>query len=99
MDNNFSPETFYLGPAYPNPFNPVTNIDLTVPFTDKVSISIFDILGKEVSILHNGTLVSGHYQFTWNGNNSFGHLLASGTYFVMVSYRDKIEIRKLLLLK
>ena len=86
-------------PAYPNPFTPVTNIDLTVPFTDKVSISIFDILGKEVSILHNGILVSGHYQFTWNGNNSFGHLLASGTYFVMVSYRDKIEIRKLLLLK
>ena len=99
MDNNISPELFYLGSAYPNPFNPKTNIDLTVPFTDQVSISIFDILGKEVSRLHNGTLVSGHYQFTWNGENRFGHLMASGTYFVMVSYRDKIEIRKLLLLK
>ena len=99
VDNDITPEQFYIGPAYPNPFNPITNIDLTIPMSDEVSISIFDILGKEVSILHNGTLVSGHYRFTWNGVNRYGHSLSSGTYFVMVRYRKNIEIRKLLLLK
>ena len=99
IDHDLAPDQFYLGPAYPNPFNPITNIDLKVPLMDEVSISIFDILGKEVTRLHNGTLVSGHYRFSWNGKSRSGHSLASGTYFVMVRYRKNIEIRKLLLLK
>ena len=70
-----------------------------VPITDLVMIRIYDMLGREVQELHNGTLVNGNYNFKWSGINSNGTALASGTYYVVVEYGDIFHTQKLLLLK
>ena len=98
-ESNISPDNFMLRPAYPNPFNPETNISFMVPITDLVMIRIYDMLGREILELHNGTLVHGNYNFKWSGINSNGITLASGTYFVVVEYGDIFHTQKLLLLK
>jgi len=99
IDEKVIPNDFTLSPAYPNPFNPNTHIDLRIPITDRVDISIYDILGRRVANLNRRVLVNGNYQFSWNGTNDQGKTLASGTYFVMVKYRDNTQIQKLLFLK
>ena len=93
------PNAFVLSPAYPNPFNPKTHIDITIPITDRVTINIYDIMGREILNLHEGILVNGNYQFSWSGKNFQGKTMASGAYFVMAKYRDNTEIQKLLFLK
>ena len=98
-EEGMSPDNFVLSPAYPNPFNPKTHIDLRIPMTGRVTINIYDILGREVANLQKGVLVNGHYKFSWSGTNGQGRALASGTYFVMAKYRDNTEIQKLLFIK
>ena len=93
------PHGFVLSPAYPNPFNPKTHIDLRIPITDRVTINIYDMLGRQVANLYRGVLVNGNYKFSWSGTNDQGRALASGTYFVMAKYRDNTEIQKLLFIK
>ena len=88
-----------IGPAYPNPFNPVTSMDLTVPFAGSVRISVIDILGREVALLQSGTMVPGHYRVSWNGRTGSGRSVASGTYFVLMEHAAGSSIQKLLLLK
>ena len=56
-------------------------------------------MGRKIVTLHQGILVKGKYQFSWNGKDSQGRSLASGSYFVMARYRDNTQIQKLLLLK
>ena len=72
---------------------------MAIPSTNHVSISIFDILGREVNNLHQGVLVKGNHGFSWNGKNSKGKSLSSGTYFVLVKTKKHSEIQKLLMLK
>ena len=98
-EEGMSLDNFVLSPAYPNPFNPKTHIDLRIPMTGRVTINIYDILGREVANLQKGVLVNGHYKFSWSGTNGQGRALASGTYFVMAKYRDNTEIQKLLFIK
>ena len=98
-EDNIILNDFLLSSAYPNPFNPKTNIDITVPITDRAVINVYDIMGRKIVTLHQGILVKGKYQFSWNGKDSQGRSLASGSYFVMAKYRDNTQIQKLLLLK
>ena len=72
---------------------------MAIPSTNHVSISIIDILGREVNNLYQGVLVKGNHGFTWNGKNSKGKSLSSGTYFVLVKTKKHSEIQKLLMLK
>ncbi|SVB71174.1 uncharacterized protein METZ01_LOCUS224028, partial [marine metagenome] len=94
-----NPSGFTLSPAYPNPFNPLTTMDLTVPFSEFVKITVIDILGREVAQLQKGVMVPGYYKISWNGQTRSGKSVASGTYFVVMTYAEKSKIQKLLLLK
>ena len=99
VDENIVVDEFQLGNAYPNPFNPETSFNLVIPNSSQVSIRVFDILGKQVSTIHQGVLVKGHHRFTWNGKNNQGISLSSGTYFVMAKNDKNVKIQKLLMLK
>jgi hypothetical protein len=99
VDGELIPNEFILSPAYPNPFNPITNFDLKLPTVEFVRMSIYDILGREITILQNGMMVQGQYKVAWNGTNKFGKSVSSGTYFLRVSYGEKIKIQKILFLK
>ncbi len=97
------PLQFTLQQNYPNPFNPVTTIAYTLPAAGRVSLQVFDLLGREVKILEQGQRPVGRYTAVWDGTDQMGRLQASGVYY----YRLRIEsgpetftqIKRMLLLK
>lgn len=86
-------EKFFLT-NYPNPFNPSTDIIFNLLKSGNVSVKIYDIIGREVQILVNGFLNKGINKFYWDGS-----LYNSGIYICRLETSDKIEIRKILLIK
>ena len=99
LDEEFLPNDFYLKSPYPNPFNPITSLELSVSKIKAGKISIIDILGREISVIHTGMLSPGNYSFSWNGRNKYGNSVGSGTYFVVAKFENKSQFRKILLLK
>ncbi|MBT8399418.1 MAG: T9SS type A sorting domain-containing protein, partial [Rhodothermia bacterium] len=71
------PAEFTLDQNYPNPFNPTTTINFSLPSSEKVSLTVFDVLGREVQTLIDGqTMAAGKYAVSFDGANG----LASGVY-------------------
>jgi len=89
-----NPPAFFLSPNYPNPFNPATSIDYSLPFKEFVTLKIYDILGREVRSLVNEEQSAGNYSF----NVSLADL-NSGVYFYTLRAGSYSETRKMLLLK
>jgi ligand-binding sensor domain-containing protein len=72
---------FSLLQNYPNPFNPVTQIRYGLPSEIRVSIKIYDILGREIAVLvNNETKQAGWHTIYWNGTNKNGIAVSSGVY-------------------
>jgi photosystem II stability/assembly factor-like uncharacterized protein len=94
--NNQIPERFTLEQNYPNPFNPVTTIRFAIPHTAKISLKVYDILGREVEILFNNVeLNAGTVTYDFDGTN-----LASGIYFYsLIADNNMIETKRMVLVK
>ena len=92
--SNQIPEKFTLHQNYPNPFNPTTIIKFDIPKNVKVSLKVYDILGKEVANLVNSDLNAGIYEYTFEGTG-----LTSGIYFYTLSTGDFKQTKKMLLVK
>ncbi len=94
------PEHYKLGQNYPNPFNPTTTITYTLPVATKISLKIYDVLGKEVKTLINGELKEpGEAAITWNGTNNQGVQVVSGTYFYTLTFGNFSKTNKMMLLR
>lgn len=89
-----TPSTYKLEQNYPNPFNPVTKINFSVPKKSYVSLKVYDINGKEVSTLVEGTIAAGNSSVVFNGSR-----FASGVYFYRITAGDFIQTKKMLLIK
>ena len=89
-----SPSEFELDQNYPNPFNPSTTINFTLPEESRVNLTIYDILGRQMTELVNGKLSAGYYSVLWNAAN-----FASGVYFYRLRAGNFVETKKLLLMK
>lgn len=85
---------FALNQNYPNPFNPATRIDYTVAQAGRVTIKVYDVLGKEVATLLNENLQPGTYQTTFDGAR-----LASGIYYYKMTAGSFTDTKKMLLVK
>jgi hypothetical protein len=95
-----TPDDYKLEQNYPNPFNPSTKIAFTLPVNNKISLKVYDILGKEVRTLINGEdYVKGSHSVTWDGKNNFGASVASGTYIYKLSFNTFEKSMKMMLLK
>tara|TARA_B100000214_G_scaffold373389_1_gene353631 strand:- start:987 stop:2786 length:1800 start_codon:yes stop_codon:yes gene_type:complete len=92
-------QKFTLHGNYPNPFNPVTKIRFATEKTSDVKVTIYSILGEEVSVAHNGQLSSGTYDISWHGKDSRGNKVPSGVYFYEVRSDERSHKGKMLLLK
>ncbi|MCX7878947.1 MAG: T9SS type A sorting domain-containing protein, partial [Ignavibacteria bacterium] len=92
------PVAFDLGQNYPNPSNPKSKIDFALPFDAKVTIKIYDILGREVATMVDANLTADYYTIEFDGSN-----LASGTYFYRIvadNGREKLtKTMKMVLVK
>ncbi len=93
------PAQWELFPAYPNPFNPSTNLSFTVPEYGIVRLTVCDILGREVVRLADGPLSAGVYTYSWDGMDRNGRAVASGTYFFRLDGEGVNTSRSMILLK
>ena len=81
--------------AYPDPFNPSTIIQFTVPTNGWAVLKVFNVLGQEVATLFDGEATAGtNHQIVFNGSS-----LASGIYFSRLEFGGKMQVKKMMLLK
>lgn len=88
------PTEFSLSQNYPNPFNPITKIKFGLPERAIAKLTVYDILGREVSTLVNQELEAGYHEINFDGRN-----LSSGVYFYRLSSPKFTSVKKLLLMK
>ncbi|HEX04139.1 MAG TPA: T9SS type A sorting domain-containing protein, partial [Bacteroidetes bacterium] len=88
------PSEFGLNSVYPNPFNPTTSLTLNLPDANTVNVIVFDMLGRQVAELVNGTMQAGSHTLTFDGTNH-----ASGVYFVQAEMAGQTSIQKIVLMK
>jgi flagellar hook assembly protein FlgD len=93
------PQSFVLRQNYPNPFNPSTTIQYSIPSESFIKVLIYDLNGYEIITLINTRLQKGDYQITWKGRNYSNTPVPSGTYIVSIQAGDKIQSRKMILLR
>ncbi len=95
-----TPDDYVLQQNYPNPFNPTTNINFVLPLDKKISLKIYDMLGKEVrSLISNEDYTKGSHIVEWNGKNNSGRQVASGTYIAKMTSGNLEKTIKMVLLK
>ncbi len=92
--NSSIPKEFRLSQNYPNPFNPNTKIKFQLVSGNHAKLIIYDVLGREISVLVNEELKSGNYVVNWNAAN-----YPSGVYFYRFETGDYSETRKMVLIK
>jgi len=89
------PSSPRLEQNYPNPFNPSTNIQFILPQATKVTLKIYDVLGKEIATLVDGQRNAGAHTVKFNAHSN----LSSGVYFYRLETGDMTITRKLMLIK
>jgi hypothetical protein len=94
-----TPDSYVLGDAYPNPFNPETTIEFNVPSEGRVKIEIYNTAGQLVTSLVDEELTAGSYKTTWDARDESGALMASGVYFYRMLAGDFADTRTMTLLK
>lgn len=93
------PREFALEQNYPNPFNPTTQIQFSIPEQANVTLTIYDITGREVSELVNEALGTGTYTATWDGRNANGQLVSSGVYLYRIQAGTFVETKRMVFIK
>jgi hypothetical protein len=93
------PVSSYKLEAFPNPFNPLTQIRIETKEAQFTTIEIFNSLGEKVKSLHNDYMPAGTNYFAWYGDNNSGEILPSGVYFILASSEINSEAIKVLFLK
>ncbi len=95
------PETsmFTAVSVAPNPFNPYTTIDFAVGNQQHVTVAVYDMSGRQVAVLTDQLYAAGLHQADWDGKDSAGQAVASGTYLVRLQTQDVVESRKIMLVR
>ena len=88
------PTDFKLFSNHPNPFNPITIINYTLPINSEISVGIYDLNGRKVTTLVNGFKPAGYHTLHWDGSPH-----ASGIYFVKMMTPEFTKMQKLMLVK
>ncbi|MBN1783160.1 DUF362 domain-containing protein [bacterium] len=94
-----NPLSYSLGQNFPNPFNPVTCIEFSIPVSGTVHIEIFDMSGRMIRTLLHRDQVPGTCRIAWNGLDEGGNSAASGTYVIRMQCGDFRQERKALLIR
>lgn len=88
------PSDFSVSHAFPNPFNPVTSFQVSIPQNGFTTVSVYNLRGQNMETIHEGELTAGVHHFGWNGKTT-----ASGIYLLRSQWKDKVSIQKLILMK
>ncbi len=93
------PAAFRLENNWPNPFNPGTIIQYSVPATAPVELSIFDATGRKIRQLVNQVQAPGTYRVYWDGTDASGTVMPSGVYFYRLRSNGFMLTKQMVLLK
>ncbi len=93
-----APSAFALHPAYPNPFNPYTNLSFTLPNATAYSLNVYNVAGQLVRS-YDGMGVAGLNLITWDGKDNAGSSVSSGVYFFKVNAGPNKATAKMVLMK
>jgi len=96
---NVAPLEFALNQNYPNPFNPTTTISYQLPESGKVRLDIYNLKGQLVKTLIDGSQDSGLHSIVWNGTDRHNRSVASGVYLYRLSSLNKVQTKRMLLMK
>jgi hypothetical protein len=94
LAGNETPGAFVLEQNYPNPFNPWTTIRFELPGPMRVTVRVFDLLGREVSVLLDRTTGGGVHEVRWDGSR-----VASGVYVYRLQAGNYVASKRLVVLK
>lgn len=95
VENKRIPESFAVVRNYPNPFNPSTTIEFTIPVSGRVALKVYNGAGELIEELFNADAEADmFYRFLFDGSR-----IASGMYFTELHYGGSVSVRKMLLLK
>jgi hypothetical protein len=94
-----APQTFRLGPNYPNPFNPATLIPYEIQDATEIQLSVMDVMGKRLRTLVQGRQSAGGHCVEWDGREDSGRLMASGVYVVSLRAGGMLKSRKIILIQ
>lgn len=93
------PNSYRLESNYPNPFNPITTIEYSLPKMSKVKLVIYNLLGQKIRTLVDERQSAGFYKTTWDGKDELQRSVSSGMYFYRLTAKNYIETRKMLLVR
>jgi len=96
---NQLPHAFNLYNNYPNPFNPVTTLRYDLPENSHVTITIYDMLGRQVKTLINQTQDAGFRSVIWDATNDYGKPVSAGIYLYQIQTGEFMQTKKMVLLK
>lgn len=99
LGNNLMPDGFNLKQNFPNPFNPVTKINYTIPSnvkgqTSNVKLTVYNSIGQEVATLINESKPAGNYSIKFDGSG-----FSSGIYFYRLESGEFTDVKRMVLVK
>ncbi len=94
-----SPALFSLKQNYPNPFSPQTTIEYSLPSSQTVDLSVYDIMGRHIITLQQGEREAGFHRIQWNGYDQNRHKVANGVYFYRLQAGPWMQSHKMTLVR
>jgi len=98
-DHRSLPEGVWLSANYPNPFNPSTTIEYSLPARSPVRVEVLNTLGQTVKTLVNEVKPAGTHQVVWDGRDQDGATVASGIYYYRIEADGFVNAKKMIYMK
>jgi len=99
VDGEQLPTVYALHQNYPNPFNPVTNLSYDLPEDAMVTITVYNMMGRQVSTLVSSHQNAGYKSVQWNATNNSGQPISAGLYIYTIQAGEFSQTKKMILLK
>jgi len=99
VETETAPDAFAIKGNYPNPFNPSTTIEFTIPNESKIDLMIYNSLGQKIRTLVSDNLRPGAHSFVWDGKDDNGNAVSSGVYLSSLSMGGRNITKRMTLLK
>jgi hypothetical protein len=94
-----APDDYNLEDAYPNPFNPSTELSFSIMDAGNITLNIYDMMGRLVNTLVDGHLENGYHSVIWDGIDSNGNAVSSGMYIYALQGEGLSITKKMVLMK
>lgn len=98
-ESGILPDRITLEQNYPNPFNPITTIEFSLPERREATLTVYDLLGRQITTLLSGEMAPGTHTVQWDGTDQAGHAVSSGIYFYRLETGQENYMQKMVLLR